>query len=179
MGSVNRKNIIFFGHSLIEFHDWQKRFPRHHVVNLGIAGETAEGLLARTGEMVNIYPSADLVFIMTGTNNIAMEDYDFLDSYRDIIRILSSAYPGARIYIHSVLPVIFEWISNESIKKVNQMIRALAEETEANYVDLYPAFVDDQGEPIAEYLLDDGVHLSGSGYEVWCRMLDEIINDDL
>jgi hypothetical protein len=38
-------NILFLGHSLIEFFDWQKRFPDHLAVNLGKAGESVEGLL--------------------------------------------------------------------------------------------------------------------------------------
>jgi len=35
------------GDSLIEFFNWQERFPDREVFNYGIAGETAEGLLAR------------------------------------------------------------------------------------------------------------------------------------
>jgi lysophospholipase L1-like esterase len=71
-------NILFLGHSLIEFFDWQKRFPAHTVRNLGVAGESVEGLLSRLDGIIKTYPEADLIFIMTGINNIAMEDFDFL-----------------------------------------------------------------------------------------------------
>ena len=101
-------SILFLGHSLIEFFDWQKRFPGHSVVNLGKAGESVEGLLFRLDGIIKAYTEAELIFIMTGINNIAMEDFDFFDSYRGIISKLSAAYPNARVFVHSLLPVL--WI---------------------------------------------------------------------
>ncbi|MBI5057453.1 MAG: GDSL family lipase [Nitrospirae bacterium] len=168
-------NVLFLGHSLIEFFDWQKRFPRHNVANLGVAGESVEGLLARTGRTIETHPDADLIFIMTGINNVAMEDFDFLGPYRQIINKLSSAYPNARTFIHSLLPVLVDFIADESIRSVNSSIKALAKDTGVEFLDLYKLFIDDQGKPVKEYLLDDGVHLSGKGYDVWCGELAQII----
>ncbi|MBI4847397.1 MAG: GDSL family lipase [Nitrospirae bacterium] len=169
-------NVLFLGHSLIEFFDWQKRFPRHNVAGLGVAGESVEGLLARVGRIIETHPDADLIFIMTGTNNVAMEDFDFFGPYRQIINKLSSAYPNARIFIHSLLPVLADFIEDESIRNVNGSVKALAKDTGVEFVDIYNLFIDDQGKPVKEYLLDDGVHLSGKGYDVWCGALDEIFN---
>jgi len=169
-------NILFLGHSLIEFFDWQARFPGHNVANLGVAGETVEGLLERTDGIVADYPSSDLIFVMTGTNNIAMEDYDFIGPYGMIINKLKSAYPEATIHIHSVLPVMLEWITQEVIEDVNRSIKMLASRTGVEFVDLYPRFIDEGGVPVAEYFLDDGVHLSDRGYEVWAGVLEVLIN---
>ena len=72
------RQFLFIGDSLIEFFSWQKRFPAEHVYNFGSAGETAEGLLSRLPGIIARTESPDLVMIMTGTNNIAMEDYGFL-----------------------------------------------------------------------------------------------------
>jgi len=95
-------DILFIGHSLIEFFDWQKRFPSHKVSNLGVAGETVERLLLRLERIIKRHPSADIIFLMTGLNNLAMGDTGFLDPYRKIIETLSSAYPSARVYIKRV-----------------------------------------------------------------------------
>ena len=78
--------ILFIGHSLIEFFDWQKRFPGHSAENLGVADETTEGLLARIDRIGGAHPSADLIFLMTGLNNISMDDFDFLGSYQEIVQ---------------------------------------------------------------------------------------------
>ncbi|MDO9288920.1 MAG: GDSL-type esterase/lipase family protein [Thermodesulfovibrionales bacterium] len=172
-------NILFLGHSLIEFYDWQERFPAHKAVNLGVAGETVEGLLSRIDRITKEHPSADLIFIMTGLNNIAMDDFDFFGSYKKILEKLSPAYPSAKIFMNSILPVIVDFISNESIKNVNESLKGLAKETGVEFLDIYKLFLDGKGRVIKEYFLDDGVHLSAKGYEVWAKAVEEVIEQML
>jgi len=168
-------NILFLGHSLIEFFDWQGRFPAHTCANLGVAGETTEGLLARLERIIEANPGADLIFVMTGINNIAMDDPDFSGAYREIIERLSSGYPAAKIFVHAVLPVLVDFIENKSVLQVNVALENLARDTGVEFIDLYRRFVDERGLPVREYLLDDGIHLSSKGYEVWAGVLEEII----
>jgi lysophospholipase L1-like esterase len=170
-------NILFIGHSLIEFFDWQERFPEHRVINLGVAGETVKGLLSRIERIISDFQSADMIFLMTGLNDVAMEDLDFLDDYREIIEQLKTAYPDARIYIHSLLPTLVEFITNALIKEVNESIKELAINTGVEYMNIYDLFIDSEEKPIREYLLDDGVHLSNKGYTVWSRAVEGKIKD--
>lgn len=168
--------ILFIGHSLIEFFDWQNRFPLHRVANLGVAGETVEGLLARIGSITRKHTSADLIFIMSGLNDVAMEDFGFIGSYREIIEKLTFAYPDARIFIHSLLPVNVEFITDKSIQEVNNSLIELAADTGVEYLDIQRIFADEKGAARREYLLDDGVHLSDKGYDTWSGALEGIIN---
>ncbi len=168
-------NILFIGHSLIEFFDWQERFPEHRAINLGVAGETVERLLSRTERIIKSFPSANIIFIMTGLNNVAMEDLNFFDAFREIIEKLKGAYPDARIYIHSLLPTLLEFIPDEVIRDVNDSIKGLAVSMEVEYLDIYNLFIDREGRPIREYLLDDGVHLSDEGYTIWSKVIEERI----
>lgn len=169
-------DILFLGDSLIEFFDWQERFPRHRVTNLGMAGEPAEGLSSRLDGIIRKYPSADLIFIMTGINNVAMEDIDILDIYREILVKLKTAYPEAGIYVNSLLPVLVEFMSDDSIQRVNNSLKKLAGENGGEYLNVYSLFVDEKGQPIKDYLLEDGVHLSNRGYAVWSRILESVIS---
>jgi lysophospholipase L1-like esterase len=172
------KEILFIGDSLIEFFDWQSRFPQHTILNLGRAGETVEGLLARVDNIIREYPSPDLVFIMTGINNVAMEDLDFLDSYRTIMERLSSAYPQARIISHSLLPTLLPWISDGSIQEMNRAIEKMARQTGIGFMDIYTRFVDREGKVVKDYLSPDGVHLSHKGYTAWADALEGLINQN-
>lgn len=167
--------ILFIGHSLIEFFDWQERFPGHSAVNLGVAGETTEGLLARLEQIVRTNPSADLLFLMTGLNNIAMDDFDFLDSYQLIIHKLSASYPKARIFVNSILPTLHEFIDNKAIENSNRDIRKIADESRAGYIDAYALFVDSNNQPAKEYFSPDCVHLSDGGYRAWSGAMEKII----
>ncbi len=168
--------ILFLGHSLIEFFDWQDRFPDHRIANLGVAGESVEGLLSRIDSITAQCPSADLIFIMTGINNVAMEDFAFFGSYKRIIERLSDAYPDAGIFIQSLLPTLLEFIPDASIRNVNVSLKKLARETGVEYLDIYRFFVGQDGRAVKDYLLDDGIHLSDKGYAVWTAALEDIIH---
>jgi len=178
MKGIKKRKILFLGHSLVEFFDWDARFPQHNVANLGVAGETVEGLLGRLNRVTARHPSADLVFIMTGTNDIAMEHPDFTIPYGIIIDRLKAAWPEARIFTHSVLPIMIEWVDPEIIEDANRAIRRLASEKGVEYVDLYSRFIDEEGMPVREYFLDDGVHLSDRGYEAWAGVLEALISGE-
>ena len=178
MTDTPMKKILFIGDSLIEFLDWSSKFPEHDIANLGISGETVAGLLSRLGGIIRKCPSADLIFIMTGINNVAMEDFDFLDSYLNVVEQLVSAYPQGRIFIHSLLPTLLPWVGNSSIQEVNRSLARIAEEKGTGYIDLYSRFVNEKGGPVKEYLLPDGVHLSDRGYAVWAEAIEGTIKQD-
>jgi len=169
-------NILFLGDSLIEYFDWQERFPDHRIGNFGIAGESVQGLLSRVMMIKESFPDAHMIFIMSGINNIAMGDDDFTGYYRVIIERLQSAYPEAVIIANSLLPVIMEYIHNDAIKKVNKTLYDLIEETGVEWLNMYDRFIDTKGRVIKEYLLDDGVHISNEGYAVWSKAVEERIN---
>ncbi len=167
-------DVLFIGHSLIEFYDWQSRFPKHRVANLGVAGETVEGLLARVDAIIGKYPSTDIIVLMTGLNNMAMDDFNFFTSLAKILKKLSAAYPAARIILTSILPTRLEFISNEAIEGVNVTLKTLGEDHGIEFMDIYGLFVDKKGNAIEEFLLDDGAHLSDKGYVVWSKALESI-----
>lgn len=169
-------DILFIGHSYIHFFDWQNRFCDHRVVTLGVAGESVEGLLSRIDRITDTYPSADIIFIMSGLNNVAMEDFAFLDPYRKILEKLFTAYPSARIFIHSLPPVLSDIIPGESIRTVNDSLRELSMDAGIEFIDIYRLFTDSHGRALKEFYIDDGIHLCDKGYEVWARELEKIIN---
>ena len=169
-------NILFLGDSLIEYFDWKDRLPEHNVANLGIAGESVEGLLSRVVKIRDAFPEADVIFIMTGINNVAMGDLEFFDFYRVIIEKLTSFYADAKVHIHSLLPAAVSFISKDSIIKANESLKELARSQGIEYVDIHNRFVDTKGNAIQEYLMDDGVHISREGYDVWSNVVEGIID---
>ena len=162
--------LLFIGDSLIEFFDWQERFPKNSVYNMGVAGETVEGLYSRLQVLYTQLDTPDAIFIMSGINNLAMGHKKFITTYHKIVRGLKKQYKSPKIpkiFVQSLLPVLFPWISNEEIKGVNLQLKKMADAEKVGYLDIYSLFLDPEGRTIADYLLEDGVHVSQKGYNVW------------
>ena len=166
--------FLFIGDSLIEFFNWQKRFPDREVFNYGIAGETAEGLLARLPDITGRVQSPDLLMIMTGINNVAMEDYGFLLTYEKIITRLRETYGQATICMTSLLPVDLFFLG-DAIPRINKRLKDIAQKNSILYLDLYPLFIDENSRAITSCFEADGVHLSSDGYEIWAGALEKTV----
>jgi lysophospholipase L1-like esterase len=173
---TKEKRILFIGDSLIEFFDWERRFSDHIVSNQGRAGETVDGLFSRLNRVRNDHKQPDSIFIMTGINNLAMGDRDFISTYKRVLERIREIWPNARIYVHSLLPVLFPMISNDEIIEVNGKLKKIAEEEEdVEYINIHTTFLDGEKRPIAAYLLDDGVHVSDEGYKAWSAVVEKIV----
>jgi lysophospholipase L1-like esterase len=173
---VAGKNLVFVGDSLTEWFDWQGRFPDHEVTNLGISGETVEELLERRDLIRSRAGDPDLVFLMTGINNILQEQYGITGQYREIVRSFTTWWKGATVVVQSLLPVEYAWVDNETIRDINRHLGEIAQEYGAAYLDVYSAFVDAAGSVKAGLLSEDGVHLAAKGYEVWAKVVEGFLN---
>jgi lysophospholipase L1-like esterase len=171
----NLKNLIFIGDSLTQWGDWERRFPGYQVTNLGISGETVEGLLARRERIRTQIDDPDFIFLMTGINNIATGQYDIIPPYREIVRNLITWYKRSTVVVQSVLPVDIEWVLNDEIRDINRLLEEIAREYSARYLDVFRLFVDAKGTPKNGYLSDDGVHLAEKGYDVWAQEVERFL----
>jgi lysophospholipase L1-like esterase len=167
------QTILFIGDSLIEYFDWAERFPGHEVFNLGVSGETVEWLMERVPRITAKHLRADLIFLESGINNVAMEDSGFIAEYRKVVGRLKSAYPGARVYITSLLPTLLPFIKAGEVVRLNGLLQGLAEETGCTYLDVHAEFM--RGD-LPSLLSMDGIHLSRKGYEVWATVVEKVIN---
>ncbi len=167
--------LLFIGDSLIEFYDWERRFAGHEVFNCGIAGETVEGLFSRLSGVLEKVLTPDFVFIMTGINNMAMGDKHFPGTYRKIIGQIKAKSPSSKIFVQSLLPVFFPFISNDEILEMNNKLQHMAEEEDVFYSDIHAVFLDSSSAPNKSYLLDDGVHLSSEGYRAWSAEIEKLL----
>ncbi len=169
------KKLVFIGDSLTQWCDWEQRFPEYQVTNLGISGETVEGLLARRDRVRSQINLPDFLFLMAGINNIASEQYDIISPYREIVRNLTTWYKQATVVVQSILPIDVTWIDNAVIQGTNRQLEEIAREYSAHYLDVYMLFVDSRGKPKSGYLSDDGVHLAKKGYDAWTKEVSQFL----
>ncbi len=177
MNTTVQKTVLLLGDSLIEYGNWEEALKPYRAINLGIAGETVEGLLERLPHVLKHHQEVQFCVLMSGINNVAMEDYSFLPVYQEILEILKRTLPETKIIVCSLLPVNLDWVDNGTIRGLNKGIAAICTRMGAYFLDLYSAFVDHRGRPELEYLLEDGVHLSKEGYRQWTEALLRTISD--
>ncbi|WP_042342206.1 SGNH/GDSL hydrolase family protein [Calothrix sp. PCC 7507] len=146
-------------------------------LNQGISGETSYGLLKRLELFDRTQP--EVILVMVGINDViqGVSDEIILDNQRQIMSYLRKAHPKAQIIIQSILPHGGEeatWegrekllaIPNSRIRQLNQQLQAIATKEGVKYLDLYPLFINQQGN-LHRKLTTDGLHLSPQGYIVW------------
>ncbi|NJL86834.1 MAG: hypothetical protein HC886_14100 [Leptolyngbyaceae cyanobacterium SM1_1_3] len=146
-------------------------------LNQGISGETTAGLLERVDLLDRTQPQT--IFLMIGINDLiwGKQDAEVLGNYRQLVEYLRWAHPQTQIIIQSILPHGAEqstWqgrdrllvLPNSRIRELNQSLKEIALDTNADYLDLYALFADTEGR-LRSDLTTDGLHLNDQGYLVW------------
>ena len=166
-------NLFFLGDSIIEFHDWQKEFPDHRAVNLGRAGETAEELLARLDTILALQPPPDWLLVMTGTNNVCMEDFTFPSTIAEIIESAQARLPATTITVNSLLPIELPYLAENTVARTNAIIQEIATSRHVHFLDGHAALTDQSGHIRPGVLSLDGVHLGEYGYRLWALEIEK------
>ena len=119
------------------------------------------------------------LYLMFGANALVVEgDYvedTLIESYGKFIDDLQSRLPDSVIYIQSILtPAATDeshaGLSAERIARVNERLKALAEEKGCWYLALDESLCTEDGLNAA-YAAGDGLHLSKEGYMAWLEYL--------
>jgi lysophospholipase L1-like esterase len=169
--------VIFFGNSITQGGDWAKLTGDSTVINRGIGADVTFGLRTRLADVTRREPSR--LFVLIGINDISKDipDAVIAAEYRMLIDSVRAQSPQTKIFVQSILPL------NPTVKNfpqhydkqarvvaVNRLLRQMARETHATYIDLWPIFVDRQ-QHLDASLTGDGLHLNQAGYERWVAFL--------
>jgi lysophospholipase L1-like esterase len=141
------------------------------VVNLGVDGDSTDGMLDRFDRSV-ASEEPDYVILWAGINDLyaGRSPEAVAEKVADLAGRITGI--GAAPILCAVTPVEGSPHLNERIRELNALVRGLCEDGELSYVDLYAATAgpDLRLEP---RLSDDGVHLSQEGYSVVARTIYE------
>ena len=174
-------DVVFFGDSLTRGCNFGEYFDDKEVCNLGLAGDTLNGMKKRVGMIKAVSP--EKVFILGGINGLRDHNVDVcIQRYTELLDLIEEAVPDAEIYIQSVLPIASykesTWYGggickNSTIRAFNEKLKGLAEERGIIYIDLYSLYEKD-GSLNPDYT-KDGVHLNGN-YEPWAEAVRKYID---
>ncbi len=116
------------------------------------------------------------VYIELGINEISLSDEDFYTRYGKLIDRIRELQPKAAIYLQSMTPVTAAQsesgsvFNNKRVRRYNELIKDLAAEKEAHYLDVYSSMANENGDLPAGGAFD-GIHPYSKYYKAWREYL--------
>lgn len=164
----SRPSIAFVGDSITEGGRWDEWFPERSTHNLGIGGNTTDDLVARLDSVIELRPEA--VALLVGTNDLGTRKSveHLVRNIEFVLVSLRRGLPGARMLVQSIMPRGREFAAQ--IQDANRHLRQFAPSVNAQYLDLWPAMAQADGE-LDPALSSDRLHLNDEGYERWLTEL--------
>lgn len=189
---VKPGQILFAGSSLME------QFPIQEFVadfdlpltiyNRGVGGFTTSEMLACMQDCVYALRPA-YIFINIGTNDLndpACTPDVLHNRYRTILSGIREHLPQAKLFLLAYYPVnpdvadagmkeVLKVRNNDCICRANEMVKELAAEVGAAYIDVGDDIKDEKGQLKAEYTVE-GMHMYANGYKaVLDRLLPHLL----
>lgn len=170
---VDSTTIVFLGNSITNGCEWHELLSMPNVVNRGISGDIVEGVEDRLGPVVSGHPAK--IFLMIGVNDVShhLTADSIASATIALVEHIRSASPTTKIYMQSALPInnSFGRYKNltdkeQVIRDINAIVAPAVQERGATWIDLYPAFSDENGN-LRTDLTNDGLHLLGPAYIIW------------
>lgn len=167
-----RADIVFFGDSLIYHGDFASALPEKVVCNLGLRGDTLQGMMDRVEQVKLLKPKT--VFLMAGINDVAGTSVDeFREQYESLIMLLREQIPTMDLIVFNMLPVNDVDFSiscnNKQIVRCNQIIASLCSKHGLRCVDLFAVY--ERSGKLPKEMTRDGIHLFPKEYSRWYEVI--------
>ena len=171
---VDSDDIVFLGDSQTNGCEWHEMLGNPNVKNRGISSDVIQGFADRVQPIIDGRPAK--LFILGGVNDIShdLTPDSIATAMRNLIEKVRRGTPATKVYLQSLLPIDNSFrrykamTGKESvIVETNKLLKKVAEETGATWIDLYSRMVDPATGNMRKGLTNDGLHLLGAGYAVW------------
>ena len=163
-----KADVVFFGDSLTYYGDFASVFPDRVVCDLGLRGDTIQGMINRIDQVKLLNP--DEVFLMAGINDVNSCPFDAFELiYNQLVDSILNSLPQVSLTIQSILPVNSRDFSiscdNDQIRPCNRIIQSIALSKGLKYIDLYSSY--EVSGQLPASLTKDGIHLLPEAYDIW------------
>jgi lysophospholipase L1-like esterase len=175
--------IVFYGSSSIRM--WHERlaadFAPLPVVGRGFGGSTMSEAAHWVGRVV-VPLSPRAVVLYEGDNDIEMgrSPADVMVAFDSLAARLHAAAPDARVYVLAIKPSGARFKKWPRMRETNRRLEARCRRERARFafVDVATPMLDPMGMPRRELFLEDRLHLSAKGYDLWAGIVRETLLRD-
>jgi len=176
-----RDATVFVGSS--SFRLWTtlaRDFAPHPVINRGFGGSTLRNILDFGRRIVLPYAPARVV-LFAGSNDIhaGASATTVLGDFERFVTGVHEVLPRTRIAFVSITTSPSRFSEVTTVRDANRRIREfVARDPRLTYIDVSSLMVDGEGRPRAELYLDDRLHPSRAGYELWIPRIEPFLRED-
>ena len=161
---------------------FQKTFFGWNAGNFGWGGDRTENILWRldNGELDAVNPK--VIVLLAGTNNVGKEAgddakvADITQGLRAIVDLCRVKAPGATLIITAIFPRNDSMAGMPAINRINANLAAMADAKSIRFLNVNDKLADADG-MLFGGMMDDQLHPSLKGYQVWADGLRQILTE--
>ena len=173
-------SLLFVGSSSIRMWNLKKSWPEKATINNGFGGSTIADSIHYFDTLFLPY-QPDAILLYAGDNDIAngLTPAQVSEDFQTLASLISLAFPEAPVVFIAIKPSQKRWEMWPDMKKANDLIAAqCAAKPHFHFADVGSIMLDGaRGAPDKNWFLEDGLHLSESGYAKWTALIKEILQE--
>jgi lysophospholipase L1-like esterase len=170
--------VLFAGSSSIRmWESLQDDFPDLTTINRGFGGSQMSDLNHYIDRIVLPYEPS-MIFVYEGDNDIAAgkSPEEVRADFRTFVERIHSKMPDTPIGFIAIKPSTARLDMVNEMRRANELIKEYTLwKSNLEFIDIFSAMLGPDGYPREELLLDDGLHMTGAGYEVWTKIITPYI----
>jgi len=171
--------IVFIGSSSIRMWDTlAKDFPQHRVVNRGFGGSYIADSTYFADRILPPHKPA-LIVMYAGANDIDHGNTPQMVAadFKAFAAKVWSSSPSTVIAFIAIAPNPARWQQVDGVRKSNKLIAAYCEtDPRLKFIDIFPLMLGADGKPRPELFLEDGLHMSRKGYDLWIPPVKTVLD---
>ena len=180
--SLPKEYVLFVGSSSIRMWNTAARFPDFSVVNRGFGGSHMSDMLYYIDDIALKYPAPKCVVFYCGDNDIAGGKIPerILDDYKKFVGQVREQFPHVQFIYVPAKPSLKRWNMWHNMQTLNALIKSYSDSSDLlYYADTATPMLGADGRPKPDLFIEDGLHLSEKGYDLWTTIVNSKLKNVL
>ncbi|MBN1560006.1 hypothetical protein JW998_07130 [candidate division KSB1 bacterium] len=175
-------HVLFVGSSTIRMWKSAEMFPGLPIVNRGFGGAHFSDLLFFVDDVLLKHGAPACIVLYCGDNDVAsgLAAEQVIENFQAWWTLVQESFPSTPLIYLPIKPCPSRWNRWEEASRVNKAIFDLAAKNDKlYYADTATPMLRTGAPPATDLFIDDLLHLSDRGYEMWTNVLRPLLDDIL
>ena len=173
-----RGGVLFVGSSSIRMWKLPSSFPDLAAINHGFGGSQIDDTIHFADRIVWPFEPKVIVFY-AGDNDIAAGKTPEVVAadFATFSKLVQDNLPETTLIYVAIKPSIARWNLAEPMIEANAAIaQQCAEDDKRIFLDVWQPMLGDDGKPMSDLFLKDGLHMNSKGYAMWNEQVQAELN---